>query len=375
VGKPPASADTDANVPQFTTIQNNLIEGYSRVFPSGVGIVQGSGHDNTYSHNDIYDGYHSGIEICLPPSCLPGKKNSTGSFNNVVSFNHISNIFEGVTADGGAIYMSTGGTTYTPSGNQILNNKIHDLSDDSFMDSDGYGGSGIYLDSYTGLVNVQNNLVYRTSGNGVKITDGPQILGQANTIKNNILAYSRLGAIVNNTPYVGTTCPATVPTIFNATDNIIYFDRQSTSAPGYYLQQGCDYTCGSSITQLHNWQNNLYWRINGTFATDAKAFHTQPKPGNSALCTVGTNTWTFYNFSGWQALGEDLASSANTNPEFNAPSYPSDDYSLPDGSPNSSFIVFDTTLAGRTNPDIKATDPVDVPATIPTGFYNPATDY
>ena len=375
VGKPPATGDTDANVPQFTTIQNNLIEGYSRVFPSGVGIVQGSGHDNTYTHNDIYDGYHSGIEVCLPPSCAPGKKNSTGSFNNIASFNHIYNIFEGVTADGGAIYFSTGGTTYTPTGNQILNNKIHDLSDASVMDSDGYGGSGVYLDSYTGLVNIQNNLIYRTSGDGVKITSGPQIAGQANTVKNNIVAYSRLGGILNNTPYVGTTCPATVPTIFNATGNLIYFDRQSTSTPAYFLQQGCDYTCGASITALHIWQNNLYWRINGTFDDDAKAFHTQPKPGTSALCTLGTNTWTFYTFSGWQALGEDLSSSTTINPGFNAPAYPTDDYSLPNGSPNSFFVVFDPTQPGRANATIKPSNPLDISPTFPTAVYNPATDY
>jgi hypothetical protein len=375
VGKPPASTDTDANVPQFNTIQNNLIEGYSRVFPSGVGIIQGSGHDNTYTHNDIYDGYHSGIEVCLPPSCAPGKKNSTGSFNNVASFNHIYNIFEGVTADGGAIYFSTGGTTYTPAGNQILNNKIHDLSDDSVMDSDGYGGSGIYLDSYTGLVNIQNNLIYRVSGDGVKITSGPQLAGQANTVKNNIVANSRLGGILNNTPYFGTTCPVTVPTIFNATANLFYFDRQSTSTPAYFLQQGCDYTCGASITTLHNWQNNLYWRINGTLEDDAKAFHTQPKPGTSALCTLGTNTWTFYTFSAWQGLGEDLSSSTNINPGFNAPGYPSDDYSLPNGSPNSFFTVFDPTQAGRSNPVIKSTNPLDVLPTFPTNTYNPATDY
>ena len=375
VGKPPASTDTDANVPQFNTIQNNLIEGYSRVFPSGVGIIQGSGHDNTYTHNDIYDGYHSGIEVCLPPSCAPGKKNSTGSFNNVASFNHIYDIFEGVTADGGAIYFSTGGTTYTPAGNQILNNKIHDLSDDSVMDSDGYGGSGIYLDSYTGLVNIQNNLIYRASGDGVKITSGPQLAGQANTVKNNIVAFSRLGGIVNNTPYVGITCPAAVPTIFNATANLFYFDRQSTSNPAYFLQQGCDYTCGASITALHNWQNNLYWRINGTLDQDAKAFHTQPKPGTSALCTLGTNTWTFYTFSAWQGLGEDLSSSTNINPGFNAPAYPTDDYSLPNGSPNSFFTVFDPTQAGRSNPVIKSTNPLDILPTFPTSTYDPATDY
>jgi uncharacterized protein YjdB len=375
VGKPPASGDTDANVAQFTTIQNNLIEGYGRVFPSGVGIIQGSGHDNTYTHNDIYDGYHSGIEVCLPPACAPGKKSSAGSFNNIASFNHIFNLFEGITDDAGAIYFATGGTTYTPSGNQILNNKIHDLSDASVMDSDGYGGSGIYLDSYTGLVNIQNNLVYRTSGDSVKITSGPQLAGQANTVKNNILAYSRLGGILNNTPYVGTTCPATVPTIFNATNNLFYFDRQSTSTPAYFLQQGCDFTCGASITALHNWQNNLYWRLNGTFDSETKAFHTQPKPGASQLCTLGTNTWTFYTFAGWQALGEDLSSSNNINPGFNAPAYPTDDYSLPNGSPNSFFTVFDPAQAGRTNPLIKPANPSDIPPTFPTQTYNPASDY
>jgi uncharacterized protein YjdB len=375
VGKPPASSDTDVNVPQFTTIQNNLVEGYSRVFPSGVGIIQGSGHDNTYTHNDIYDGYHSGMEICLPPSCSPGKKNSSGSFNNVASFNHVYDIFQGITADSGAIYFSTGGTTYTPPGNQILNNKIHDLTDDSIMDPDGYGGHGIYLDSYTGLVNVENNLVYRVSGSGIKITNGPQAAGQANTIKNNIVSYPRLGAISNSAPYATTTCPATVPTIFNATDNLFYFDRESTSSPSFYPQQGCEYACGSPIVTLHDWQANLYWRIDGAFNSDTKAFHVQPKPGSSALCATGAAASTFYTFSSWQGLGEDISSSANKNPGFNAPAYPTDDYSLPNGSPNGFFVMFDPTQAGRTNPVIKPTNPIDVPATFSTGVYNPATDY
>ena len=377
VGKPPASSDTDANVPQFTTIQNNLLEGYGRIFPSGVGIIQGSGHDNTYTHNDIYDGYHAGVEICLPPSCAPGKKNSSGTFNIVVSFNHVFNLFEGITDDSGAIYFSTGGTGYSPSGNQILNNKIHDLTDASVMDPDGYGGFGIYLDSYTGLVNVENNLVYRTSGTGVKITNGSPLANEANTITNNIISYPRLGGISNNYPYGtgGTACPATVPRIFNATNNLFYFDRQSTSVPAMYMQEGCDYTCGASITALHNWQNNLYWRINGAFDTDTKAFHVQPKAGTPAICTVGTNTWTFYTFSGWQGLGEDTAGSANTNPGFNNPVYPGDDYSLPNGSPNAYFVVFDPTQPGRTNPVIKPTNPLDVSPTFLTEFYNPATDY
>ena len=37
--------DTDANVPQFITVENNVVEGYGRVFPNAWGIAQGDGHD------------------------------------------------------------------------------------------------------------------------------------------------------------------------------------------------------------------------------------------------------------------------------------------------------------------------------------------
>lgn len=373
VGKPPATSDTDANVPQFTDIENNLIEGYSRVFPSGVGIVQGSGHDNLYTHNDIYDGYHSGIEICQPSACAPGAKNSLGSFNNVVSFNHVFNIFEGVTDDGGAVYISTGGPSYTPAGNRVLNNRIHDLSDASKVDSDGYGGHGIYLDSYTGLVDVENNLIYRVSGSAIKITSGPALMNQANTLKNNILAYPRQGAIANSNPYSTTTCPATVPTIFNATNNLVYFDRTASSR--FYVQQGCDYACGSPITAMHNWQSNLYWRTDAAFESDTNAFHVQSSPGRSALCTMSTGAWTFYTFAQWQGLGEDAGSIANRDPGFAAPVYPKDDYSLPLGSPGAGFVVFDPKLPGRSKPLIKPANPQDVAASFPTANYDPGTDY
>ena len=45
-------------------MQNNVVEGYGRLIPAAFGISQGYGHDNTYTHNDVYDGYHGGISIC-----------------------------------------------------------------------------------------------------------------------------------------------------------------------------------------------------------------------------------------------------------------------------------------------------------------------
>ena len=372
VGTAPGSSDTDANVAQFTTIQNTLIEGYGRVIPSAVGIVQGSGHDNLYTHNDIYDGYHSGIEVCLAPSCAPGTKNSSGTFNNTASFNHVFDLYQGVTDDGGAIYFATGGQTFIATGNQVLNNKIHDLNDASTIDKDGYGGYGVNIDGNTGAVTVENNLVYRVSGMGINMTHGPQMPNFPNNISNNIFAYARKGLVANGNPYWTSTCPSGPITIFNSTSNLFYFDRNASV--GFYLQQGCDYACGNPLPTLHNWQSNLYWRTDGAFNTDPDAFHDQVAAHSPGVCGTSSN-WTYYNFSGWQGLGEDLASTASTNPGFNNPAYPNDDYSLPNGSPGYGFVVFDPSQAGRNNPVIKATDPLDIPATFSTSYFNPATDF
>jgi uncharacterized protein YjdB len=372
VGELPVSADTDANVPQFTTVENTLIEGVSRVFPSAPGIVQGSGHDNTYAYNDIYDVYHSGIEVCLAPSCSPGKKNSSGTFNNVVSFNHIFDLYEGVTDDGGAIYFATGGQAFSAAGNKILNNKIHDTSDASIIDSDGYGGNGINLDGSTGLATVQNNLVYRTSAMAVNITHGPQLANLANAISNNIFAYARKGMISNGNPYPTYACPSSPVTVFNSSSNLFYFDRTSTQS--FYTQQGCEYACGFPLADLHNWQSNLYWRTDGAFGTDPDAFHAQPTADGTMLCGFGKYL-TYFNFAGWQAIGEDTTGVASQNPGFADPVYPYDNYSLPNGSPGVGFIVFDPSEAGRNNPAINPTDLIDIPATFPTAFFNPSSDY
>ena len=92
---------------------------------------------------------------------------------------------------------------------------------------------------------------------------------------------------------------------------------------------------------------------------------------NSKDVCGNKNTWTFYNFSGWQKLGEDIQSVVQ-NPGFGNPAYPADDYTLPNGSPGVGFVVFDPSLAGRSNPVIKVPA---VPGTFPTKVFNPATDF
>ncbi len=365
-------ADTDANVPQSATVQNTVIEGYGRVFPAAFGISQGDGHDNTYTHNDIYDGYHAAISVCSPP-CLPGTSNSNSAFNNTISFNHVYNLLQGIMDDGGSLYFATGHANFAATGNKMLNNKVHDVSDASALDADGYGGHGLYLDNQTGMVDVENNLVYRVSGDTMFVTQSPPAANEAHTIKNNIFAFGRLGMIADGNPFPSGTVPPNPIQTFVATNNLFYFDRNSGSTPPFYVQRGCTYSGGFAYTQYQDWSSNLYWRTDGAFNSYAQAFHVQPNPGATTLCTGIPSTWTFYTFAGWQQNAGEDAQSVVQNPGFANPASPADDYSLPRGvSPGVGFVVFDPSQAGRSNPVI---NPPTVLATFLTKTFNPATDF
>jgi len=330
------------------------------------------GHDNLYTHNDVYDGYHCAISTSqsIPDTTVPA---GIGNANTTISFNHVYNLLQGIMNDGGSIRIDGGNSVFTASGNKILNNKIHDVTDASIQDSNGYGGNGIYLDNNTGLVDVENNLVYRVSGNAVYTPQGPTAVNEANTIKNNILAYARLAMVTVNAPYKGVVLTA-VPQEFAVSNNLFYFDRSETASPKFYVQGGCLYADGAAFTSFEMWNSNLYWRTDGAFAADTKAFAVQPNAGTGgdAPCNGTTNDYTFYTFTQWQAqVGED-AHSVVQNPGFNNPAYPADDYSLPKGSPGAGFVVFDPTQAGRSNPAI---NPPAIPATFPTMNFDPATDF
>ena len=371
IGNPYQPSDNDANVPQFTTVQNNVVEGYGRAIPAAFGIGQGMGHDNLYTHNDVYDGYHCAVSTSqsIPTNAKPA---GIGNANNVISFNHVYNLLQGIMNDGGSIRIDGGNDVFTAAGNKILNNKIHDVTDASIMDSNGYGGHGIYMDDHTGLVDVENNLVYRVSGFGVYTPHGPTAPKEANTIKNNIVAFARLSMVADSGPYVDGV-PTTVNQAFVVSNNLFYFDRSSDSNPPFRAVAGCTYSVGSPFSAFLLFSSNLYWRTDGGFGTDTKAFHVQPNPGPgpNAPCSDDKTTWTFYTFSGWQAIGEDLQSVVQ-NPGFNNPAYPADDYSLPHGSPGVGFVVFDASQAGRSNPVLK---PPAVASTFPVRLFNPATDY
>jgi hypothetical protein len=343
-------SDTDANVAQFGTVENNVVSGVGRNIPSVEAIFQGDGHDNLYTHNDVYDSYHGGIHICAL-ACPPGGQNSHGAYNNTVSFNHIYNLGQGILNDFGGVYFNTDAAA---TGNQVLNNKVHDASDASALDSDGYGGQGIYLDNNTSNTLVENNLVYRTSSALAAETCGPQTPGTADNIVNNIFAYGRSGA-----KQEGCAPPVKGVLQFNFTNNLVYFDRGK-------VQNGYVVCSGTGCPEVQMYANNMYCYITVTQCTPpANIFYTTNSSGQ-----YGSGQ-TFASFTAWQSeTGEDKGSVVQ-NPGFVSPAYPDDDYTLNE-SPGVGFVVFDPNLAGRTNPVIPGPT---VEATFVTAPFNPATDF
>jgi hypothetical protein len=355
-GRVPSGKETDANVFQFATIQNNLMQGFGRKFPGGAGIANLLGHDVTTTHNDITDGYNDGIMTCFPSesSSCAGNVDSSGAFNQAVSFNHIWDMGQGILNDFGAIYFAT----YNAAGDSIVNNKVHDVSDASSQDSDGYGGNGFYIDR-GGPIQVANNLVYRTV-NALNVTMGPPSQGQIIAANNNIFAFTRK-TVVNT--YA---CAKAGYAQFSLGNNIFLQDRTNSSDPSSNLQNDSAYL-GSPVGSAQEFASNDYWNTTEVFSTDPKGFYSQ----NSAC-----QSKSYYEFSGWQALGEDIGS-LSVNPSFTDPTYPNDNYTFVNGAPNIGFVPFNTigtcpACPGRTDPAIN-------PATVPSGFpidpFNPATDY
>src|SRR5258708_13480495 len=121
--------------------------------------------------------------------------------NGVSSFNHIRNINQGITADGGTLYYNVGNQNGSASGDVINNNLVHDNTDSSIIDfplagtsqvkGSGYGGHGIYLDNQSAGFNVEYNVVYNTSGSTVWISTAPAHVSGLlpNTLNTNIFPH------------------------------------------------------------------------------------------------------------------------------------------------------------------------------------------
>jgi hypothetical protein len=328
-------------MPHNITIFNNLIDGYGRVIPGAIGIMLGSVHDTITEYNDITDGYHAGYNLCAL-GCIYGNPASGsyhGAANNLVSWNHIWNIMQGMSGDGGTLYLNTGTAQsggFQGQANIAANNLVHDTTDDAIFD--GYtsgttgGGQGIYLDANSGNILVANNVVYRVSEDTMFLSVGPYANGSAHIIRNNIFAFGRKGLAGHSTPSwyggSGTPCPTVPPESavilgFYMLGNLFYFDRtdQSTT-PAFYVQEGCSSLCGgTNYTDLEKWDRNVFYRTDGAFGTCTLGSGCQPFHNQTlqTACQDQPSNWTFGQFSAWQGslngliMGEDPNGSVSTN--------------------------------------------------------------
>ncbi len=397
VGHTVSSTDTSATVVQGILAQNNLIQGYSRVFPDGEGIAEANGNSNTYAYNTITDGYHAGISICKD-GCGPTTAGASVSGNNISSsYNLISNIIQGITSDGGAIFYNIGSNTSSGTGNSINGNIVDNVTDSFIIDNpstagvtvagSAYGGEGIYLDGQSAGVQVSNNVVYNLSGHAVHIAEGLASSAETqNTLSNNIFAFANLGMFVETLPWPNG-CPSSPIKQVDVTNNMFYFDRSSTSSPSFAAIGGCSDSCGQPYNTYQNFQGNSYWRTDGQFAADKRAFQVLTTQGLTAGNACRTSPTTLLLFSSqtspsWQsggagvpvAMNEELNpnGTATYQPPFTGSGLATDPpsaYSFATGqSPPTQFSPSNTNLT-ITNAHSSLSQLGTVPATFPTYVY------
>ncbi|UCC97693.1 MAG: right-handed parallel beta-helix repeat-containing protein [Phycisphaerales bacterium] len=152
-------------------IEDNVLFHYGNEFPSAVGILLMNTNGNRVAHNHIHHGWYTGVSI----GWNWGYQRSL-SRDNVIEYNHIHNIGQGLLSDMGAVY-----TLGVSPGTVIRNNFIHDVN------ANQYGGWGIYNDEGSSHILIENNVVYNTKFAGYNIHFCKEV-----TVRNNIFAFGRL---------------------------------------------------------------------------------------------------------------------------------------------------------------------------------------
>jgi len=160
------------------TVKDNLIAHYGRRFFCAIGVLNIHAHHIEITHNEIYDGYYTGISSGWVWGYSPNPTDHVYIENNL-----IYQIGQGWLSDMGGIYVLG-----IQENSVIRGNLIHDVAADPLQG--GYGGWGIYLDEGSTGQLVEQNLVYSCGSQSFH-----QHYGKENIIRNNIFAFSKEGQI------------------------------------------------------------------------------------------------------------------------------------------------------------------------------------
>lgn len=168
---PKAAPHTGATAVERNVLDNNFIQGGSDVFRGSQGVWIGRSSYNQVTHNEIADFHHLGISVGHSWGYAP-----TSAHHNLIAFNHVHHICNGLFSDGGGIY-----TLGISPGTVVRNNIVHDVVPTPLMP---VGGCGIYHDEgSTGILD-ENNVVYNVGAAAYH-----QHYGKENLARNNIFAF------------------------------------------------------------------------------------------------------------------------------------------------------------------------------------------
>jgi Bacterial Ig-like domain (group 3)/Bacterial Ig-like domain (group 2) len=389
IGHYALNADTSANAVQDVLVQNNLVQGFSRVLADGEGITEGNGFNNEILNNTVTDGYHAGISICNNGCGRGSQYPNNQNGNNVYANNNLlSNLMQGITSDGGSLYFNVGGTA-SATGDQIYGNVVYNTTDSYIIDigngitsnpGTAYGGEGIYLDKQTADVDVENNLVFNVDGHAIHLTEGLASPSETpNKFAYNIFAFASEGMLMQGQPWQ-TGCPNSTQTQVQQVqvlDNLFVFDVQTgTTKAGapFSVIQGCTDSCisashAASYTDYQLFQGNDYWSYAETFTGVSNAYKILKNQGAgpggvfqqsdgswSCANTTGTNYDSLYfdqSANNWQtgsvpvAMMED-ANGASVDPTTGNSSFPTSGSS---GNVKSQFTINNYAGLGTFNPN------------------------
>lgn len=149
-------------------ITDNTITRLGRVFHAGIGVLSMHAARMTIAHNHIHDLFYSGISVGWEWGY-----HRSNSHDNLIAFNHIHDLGQGLLSDMGGIY-----TLGVQPGTVIRNNWVHDVR------SAHYGGWCIYPDEGSSHLLIENNLCHDADREPFH-----QHYGRENMVVNNIFAF------------------------------------------------------------------------------------------------------------------------------------------------------------------------------------------
>jgi len=208
-------------------VHNNYIHDIGEVYAAGIGMWIAQSSHNRISHNEVHDGYYSGISVGWNWNKAPNR-----THHNTIEYNHVHHTVRGLLSDGAGIY-----TLGTQTGTVIRNNVFHDIF--PYMGNPAMAW-GIYFDAGSNGLLVENNIAYNTLNGGIMNT------GQSgNTVRNNIFAHSAWHAAWR-------------------------WKRDDDGPPStverniFYLTQGDLFHPDGGVSDAETkWDRNLYWRTDG----------------------------------------------------------------------------------------------------------------